>query len=390
MADIVGQLVSPVIVDPTNSSKTLFFDSGTATTGTTQTLTFLSTANRTLTFPASGLASILTTTGTFTSVLSKTITDSSNTVYVNGLFSNSGANTVTVSGAAAPTTGQALTASNSTTAAWTTVATNNVMTTRGDMEYRNNSNVTARLPIGTSDQYLRVQSGNIAWTNFIVPIGEAYFYEDFRGNFNVSENRFNTVAGGGASVVTTGTATGIYNGVNTISCTTTGGLILITGQTSVTGGIPLGAGMLTLELSVYIPILSTAADRCTVRCGLVKTTGTTADPSDGIYFELDSSVDTTWICKTAQSSSRTPVGSGIVATAATWYRLGFILNANATSVIFYINGLAVANITTTIPSSRSCVPGIQFSKLVNTNSITNTCLIDYLTYNIQFTGGSRY
>ena len=57
------------------------------------------------------------------SLLNKTLTDSSNSITASGLFSDSGANTVSVDASANPSAGQVLTATDSTTAEWQTPST---------------------------------------------------------------------------------------------------------------------------------------------------------------------------------------------------------------------------------------------------------------------------
>lgn len=59
--------------------------------------------------------------------------------------------------------GQALTTNGTDTTSWSTIFTD-PMTTIGDLIYRNGSNVTARLPVGTNGQVLTVSSGVPAWS----------------------------------------------------------------------------------------------------------------------------------------------------------------------------------------------------------------------------------
>lgn len=78
------------------------------------------TANRTIDLPdASDVLAGLSTADTFTN---KTMTSSTNNVVSRGLFTNSGSNIVSTYAAVAPSTGQVLTATSSTTATWQTPA----------------------------------------------------------------------------------------------------------------------------------------------------------------------------------------------------------------------------------------------------------------------------
>jgi hypothetical protein len=73
--------------------------------------------------------------------------------------------TVSVSGAAAPTAGQVLTAVNGTSGSWQTPSTGfaNPMTTAGDMIIENSTPAPARLPVGTNGEVLTVVAGAPAW-----------------------------------------------------------------------------------------------------------------------------------------------------------------------------------------------------------------------------------
>ena len=106
---------------PTFASETLTNTTNQLVLGTTNTTTINSVApaaSRTYTIPDAGGAdtfAFLAATQTFTN---KTMTSSTNNVTARGLFSASGANTVSTSAATTPTVGQALIATAGTTATW--------------------------------------------------------------------------------------------------------------------------------------------------------------------------------------------------------------------------------------------------------------------------------
>jgi hypothetical protein len=104
----------------------------------------------------------VTLTGTET-LTNKTLTDTTNNVNSKGLHSAS--TVVDVATAVAPTTGQVLTASSGTAAAWVTPAAGfaDPMTTRGDVIVRNAANTTARLGIGLTGKVLTSDGTDITW-----------------------------------------------------------------------------------------------------------------------------------------------------------------------------------------------------------------------------------
>lgn len=105
-------------VDNTDTTKQIGFQSSGATTGTTLTLASDTTVNQTITFP--NATTTLVGTGTTQSLTNKTITDSSNDVISQALWIGSGSGSVSTYAASAPSSGQVLTATNSTTAVWQT------------------------------------------------------------------------------------------------------------------------------------------------------------------------------------------------------------------------------------------------------------------------------
>ena len=106
------------IYDVTDQTKNIKFDAA-GTTGTTTTLLSSQTTNKTLTLPdATDTLVARATTDTLTN---KTLTDNTNNVISRALWVGSGTGSVSTYASAAPTTGQVLTATTSTTATWQAV-----------------------------------------------------------------------------------------------------------------------------------------------------------------------------------------------------------------------------------------------------------------------------
>lgn len=113
------------------------------------------------------------------------------------------------------------------------------------------------------------------------------------------------------------------------------------------GPIVLGAGVLTFEYLVRITALSN--HNYVVGLGA----GSTTEPTDGVYFIYDSAVNAgAWVGKTANASSRTSANSANTVVAGQWDRLKIIVNAAASSVSFYVNGVEITNspLAATIPT----------------------------------------
>jgi hypothetical protein len=113
----------------------------------------------------------------------------------------------------------------------------------------------------------------------------------------------------------------------------------------------LGGGALTVNWVVNIATLSTVTNRYTLRFGLGDTTG--ADQANGVYFEYSDNINSgSWVGKTAAASSPSTANSAIPADT-NWHNFSITVNAGATSVGFFIDGVQIANspLTGTIPSA---------------------------------------
>jgi len=121
------------------------------------------------------------------------------------------------------------------------------------------------------------------------------------------------------------------------------------------GGFGIGNGELTFENLIMMPILSDATQRFHISCGIFFGINFN-NPQNAIFFSYDEggalpSASPNWKCYTSASGpTRTLTTSSVVVNANQWYKLKCVINAAATSVAFYIDGVLVATHTTNIPS----------------------------------------
>lgn len=157
-------------------------------------------------------------------------------------------------------------------------------------------------------------------------------------------------------------------GVAQLSVTTTGTTIGIITQS--VSSVQTGLGILTYKTSVNLPILSAADEIIKVWIGLFDNASFN-DSGEGIYFTYSHSLNSgNWTLNTSDSpGSTTATSSGIAATTG-WVQLGFVCNAAATSVEFFIAGVSVGTITTTIPQSTDL--STWFYGLSKTGGTTGT------------------
>jgi hypothetical protein len=76
----------------------------------------------------------------------------------------------------------------------------------------------------------------------------------------------------------------------------------------------------------------------------------TQTSTDGVWFKYDATTDTHWICECRAASTSTTVVSTVTVNAGQFYHLEiFIFGGHA---FFYIDGVAIADISTNIPTAR--------------------------------------
>lgn len=171
-----------------------------------------------------------------------------------------------------------------------------------------------------------------------------------------------------------------------------GSIQMSTGAISATGGsifqldvsnILLGGGIMVYETDVLIPTLGVTAQEFIFRCGLGDSAAAGTEPANGVYFQYAQGIGGNfWSIKTANSSTRTITTSTIAVAANTWYKIGFMVNAAASSITFYVNDVSAGTITTNIPTNV-CSP---FFQLVKSAGITaRTVNVDYFSLVQQFT-----
>lgn len=180
------------------------------------------------------------------------------------------------------------------------------------------------------------------------------------------------------------------------------GVVTMNTQTNTNGGyqfrgagtlssIQFGGGLYRWDSRVRIPTNSDGTETFQFLCGFWDNSGG-VNQTDGIYFLYDSQGVSTgsaasgnWQIVTASNSVRTFTTTGTAIDNANLQKLRIDVNADATSVTFYINDVAVGTHTTNIPSgaSRLTTSGVYLQKSAGT--IARTANVDYLYLKAKFT-----
>ena len=260
----------------------------------------------------------------------------------------------------------------------------------------------------TNNQLLAYTSATDLWENksindIIVDSNRTRgiaFFDDFLGtNDNAG---IATSTGVTMSAVGTGSAariTGTYP-----NRTNQQGVIQLATGTTASGGASfrlgsvntptffVGSGAISHEVLINIETLSTLANRFVNVFGFH--TGSSITTSNnlisfiydegGVFASGGLGASPNWKCVTGNGGTRTSTDSTIAVTASAWTKLRIEINANATSVGFYINDTLVATHTTNIPATTTAMyflNGIQ-----KTTGLTSVNIYgDYFSLKQNFT-----
>lgn len=157
------------------------------------------------------------------------------------------------------------------------------------------------------------------------------------------------------------------------------------------GAIQFGGGQYRWDSRVRIPVNSNGTDTFQFLCGFWDNAGGISQ-TDGIYFLYDSQGVSTgsaasgnWQIVTCSNSVRTFTTTSVAIDNTNLQKLRIDVNADATSVTFYINDVAVGTHTTNIPSgaSRLTTSGVYLQKSAGTTA--RTADVDYLYLKAKFT-----
>jgi hypothetical protein len=251
----------------------------------------------------------------------------------------------------------------------------------GDLIYGSTTNAFSALTVGARDGTpLGVNSG---LPIYLTPLKYVYFFDDLlfptpAGN-NTPCGQFWTNSTANSGTTTQAASDTNHPGVILCSCTTTtnGAAGLKMGNNTGTDyAFNLGGGALDMSWSINLSALSNGTDTYTIRIGMANANSTAA-PSNGIYFSYtDTGASANWKINTTASSSTTTQDSAIAVTASAWHTLRITVNAAATSIAFYIDGVQATNspLSTNIPTAR-IAPELIIIKSAGTTLTTMS--VDY-------------
>lgn len=162
-----------------------------------------------------------------------------------------------------------------------------------------------------------------------------------------------------------------------------------TGQASIHKGtrtIRLGGGKKVIEMLVRLEDLSSGASEYDVYLGLSNRKDTS---NNFVGFVYDRNTSVNWLFRTVDNGTPTTTDTGIAVTADAWIKLRIEINADATSIDYFVDGASGgAAHTTNIPTAagREVGPRMTIIKSASTNN--RFLYVDYYGYEEEFTTDS--
>lgn len=226
-------------------------------------------------------------------------------------------------------------------------------------------------------------------------------YRNYRFSyFNEFLNLIST-ATGGADIVATNSGTSAATNNQATDATNRVGLVRSTTGTTATGrtspstsstAVRFGGGVWVYETEINIATLSTSLERYQLVIGFFDVQ-TAANQTDGAYFLYDeggvstgSAASANWQTVTCSNSARTFNTTSTAVANGSWVNLRIEINAAASSVTYYINGVATATShTANIPTGSGRETGFGWLLIKSVGTTARTVDFDYIYSNCDFT-----
>jgi SO2946-like, C-terminal domain len=262
--------------------------------------------------------------------------------------------------------------------------------TKGDLLYASATNTLSKLGVGTIGQIIKSDGLIPGWGfPYVDPTLFYWFKEDFSSTNSVGTNEWVHTSSGGTVEVYGSVSAGVApvydtNVIGVLGLSTGGGSTNTASTMCHDEAFCLGGGTVLWFSRIQLSALSDGTDTYQVQIGFGDHSASAYD--DGIWFDYIHSANSgKWVCKTASNTTVTTLNTSTTAVAGQWVSLAWVLNANATSVEFFINGVSQGTITTNIPSGvdRATGPRMRILKSAGTNSRSLYC--DYVEIFERFT-----
>jgi hypothetical protein len=192
-------------------------------------------------------------------------------------------------------------------------------------------------------------------------------FEDFLAGTAPGNNNFTPTTASGGTVAATSDVAQLAGAMGALTLTTAA----VNAEAGARLGrfaVGLGGGAITSEWRVQLPLLPTAGEDFTFRCGLNNVDFFSA-PSEAFQFVLDRAVNgSNWIVQAIVGSVVVAENTTTPAVAGAFVKLRVEIDAVADNAVFFVDGVQVASLSLTSLPARTqttrCGPAAQMKKLV--------------------------
>lgn len=215
-------------------------------------------------------------------------------------------------------------------------------------------------------------SGTAVWKN-----PESYVLREW--DFLVSQDDWQEGVTGSGSEVTQVTTDSSHPGIIKIEAENTGAAAMRAQERDF--AIFFGGGYILYETIVNVPTLSDGTNTFDTSFGFGDGFNNTAF-TDGIYFRYTNAENSgQWRGVTESGGTQTFVDSSVAVTAGQWYHFSIVINADATSVEFFIDGTSIGTSSTNIPTSA----GLIFAITETVGTAARSIQTDYCKFYQELT-----
>lgn len=149
-----------------------------------------------------------------------------------------------------------------------------------------------------------------------------------------------------------------------------------------------GGGVCRTATAARLAVASDGTDTYSARIGFSDAYSAGGDGTDGAFFRYTHSTNSgKWQAVTRSAGVETATDTGVAGISASIQTFEVQVNAAATSVAFYIDGVLVATNTTNIPSGAGRETGISTHILKSAGTTSRSMLVDYMAHHIDRSAG---
>jgi hypothetical protein len=215
----------------------------------------------------------------------------------------------------------------------------------------------------------------------------SFVYDDFTAG-TVGESGFvsSNNAGGSATAYIYTDSPGHRGQIRMTPGTTSSGGNSVLGRRGAIGDnvLTFGAAEIEIEWIACVATLSSSTNDYTVRLGCMDTSG--GDPTDGVFFRYNHAVNSgQWECVSREGGTESVQQSSVAVTAGEFYRLKFLVAADASRVDFWIDSVHIGAVTTNIPNGTAwCWEGATITSN-NVNAAAQYLFVDAFSMFANYT-----